>query len=222
MPFPDKMRIKVLLWCDRHCCLCKKQCGTNIVIHHIVPEKQGGTNHIDNATPLCFDCHSEVERYNDEHPMGSKFKPAELKSRREQVYEEFTRHLVPPVDAQITQSIPGSEDQVRIFPDVGFLLTHHGTSLPFRVRVLVCVEVIHASQAIPIPTDHYSGKKLWNLNPRFMFSGHFKIPGNLMPSSGPLVLRSTLSIIDQYEREHPMLPVGFVYVKEGKYWYVEP
>lgn len=79
--------------------------------------------------------------------MGSKFKPAELKSRREQVYEEFTRHLVPPVDAQITQSIPGSEDQVRIFPDVGFLLTHHGTSLPFRVRVLVCVEVIHASQA---------------------------------------------------------------------------
>ena len=29
---------------------------------------------IDNAIPLCFDCHGAVQHYNDEHPRGTKYK----------------------------------------------------------------------------------------------------------------------------------------------------
>src|SRR5258706_8287563 len=119
MAFDQKIRTKVLLWCDRHCCLCKKGCGMNIEVHHLVPEADGGGDDIDNAMPLCFDCHSDVNRYNNEHPRGTKYKIDELRNRREQVYEEFTRHLVPPIDAQITQAIPGGS---RIFPDVGVVI----------------------------------------------------------------------------------------------------
>jgi len=218
MPFDQTIRTKVLLWSDRHCCLCKKACGTNIEVHHIIPEGKGGKSDLDNAIPLCFDCHSEIMRYNDEHPRGTKYRPEELKPRRDQIYEEFTRHLVPPIIGEITQSIPGGSP--RIFPDVGFILTHHGDSLPVRVRVIV--ESVIGGKGIPIPSDYYSGKKLWNLNPHFAYTGHFTMPNNLIPKTGRLELQVKLGIIDQYEREHSYLPVGFVYVPDKKYWYTEP
>jgi len=84
----------------------------NIEIHHIVPESEGGTDDIDNALPLCFDCHGEVHHYNSSVPIGNRYNDGELKARREQVYEEFTRHLVPPVyygiDNQILQNKKGN------------------------------------------------------------------------------------------------------------------
>lgn len=218
MAFDEKLRTKVLLWADRHCCLCKKACGINIEVHHLVPESKGGGDDIDNAIPLCFDCHSEVMRYNERHPRGTKYKVLELKARREQVYEEFTRHLVPPVDRQITQKIPGGGK--RKFPDVGFILIHLSDSLPVKVRVVV--ESVLGEKNYVFPSYHYSGKKLWNLNPRFMFSGHFNMPQDLIPEGNPLELRVKLSIIDQYQREHFHLPVGFIYVSDGDYWHAEP
>ena len=190
----------------------------NIEVHHLVPEGEGGSNDIDNAIPLCFDCHSEVMRYNDQHPRGTKYKLDELRTRRDQVYEEFTRHLVPPVDAQITQKIPG--DGTRTFPDVGFVLKHLGDFLPVRVRVIV--ESVLSDRTVALPSKYYSGEKLWNLNPRFIFSGHFNMPDELIPKDRSLELRVTLAIIDQYQREHRYLPVGFVYVPDRNYWYAEP
>jgi hypothetical protein len=218
MPFDPKVRTKALLWADRHCCLCKKSCGVKIEVHHLVPDSQDGSDDVENAIPLCFDCHSEVMRYNEEHPRGTKYKIEELRARREQVYEEFTRHLVPPIDSQITQVL--SNGSSRIFPDVGFLLRHLGDYLSVRVRVII--ESVLDNKPLVIPSEHYSCIKLWNLNPRFMFSGHFEIPRHLIPEGKPLELRVKLSIIDQYEREHFYLPTGFIYVPEGNYWYAEP
>lgn len=220
MSFSDEVRLQALLWSDRHCCLCKKTCGLNIEIHHIKPISESGSNKLDNAIPLCFDCHSDVMCYNVQHPKGNKYKPAELKARREQVYEEYTRHLIPPVDGQITQQIQGS-DQRRTFPDVGFNLRHLGDSLP--VEVLVYMESIVGDKSLPLLGDHYSGKKPWNLNPRSMFTGHFKFPEEThKPPTLNIELRVTLTIIDQYRREHRLLPVGFVYVSEENFWYAEP
>lgn len=218
MAFEELVRTRALLWCDRHCCLCKKACGVNIEVHHLVPQAQGGSNDIDNAIPLCFDCHSAVASYNEQHPLGTKYKSDELKARRDQVYEEFTRHLVPPVEAQITQSMLRGAS--RTFPDVGFVLTHLGDSLPVRVRVVV--QSLIGDGKKPLPRGLYSGKKLWNLNPRQAFWGHFEMPHDLIPHDGRLELRVTLSIIDQYAREHALLPTGFVWAPEGKYWYAEP
>ncbi len=72
---------------SRICCLCLKQCGTNIEAAHIIDESKGGSNDSDNGIPVCFDCHAEVGAYNDQHPKGNKFRPEELKARRDRLYE---------------------------------------------------------------------------------------------------------------------------------------
>ena len=38
--FSENDKIKCLLWCNRHCCLCGKACGTNIEIAHILYQKE--------------------------------------------------------------------------------------------------------------------------------------------------------------------------------------
>jgi hypothetical protein len=63
------------------------RCGTNIEAAHIVDEAAGGSNEADNGIPLCFDCHQEVGAYNDLHPRGNKFRPEELRARRNRVYD---------------------------------------------------------------------------------------------------------------------------------------
>lgn len=125
---------------------------------------------------------------------------------------------MPPVDAKITQTIPGGG--VRNFPDVGFVLSHIGDSLPIKVQVTV--ESVLNDRSVTLPSDFYDGRRLWNLNPRFVFSGHFHLAEELIPHERPLELRVKLSIIDQYERTHSYLPFGFIYVADGNYWYAEP
>jgi hypothetical protein len=38
---------------------------------------------IDNAIPVCFECHAEIHSYNDQHPRGRKFLPDELRGHKE-------------------------------------------------------------------------------------------------------------------------------------------
>ena len=216
MAFDQKTRTSALLWCDRHCCLCKKPCGTNIEVHHIVPEGLGGSDEIDNAIALCFECHGEVGRYNESHPVGSKYRPEELKARRDQIYEEFTRHLVPPIYYNITnQLLPNGK---REYPDVGFSLVHYGDSLPVRVQSVI-EAIQEALPAIKMP-GHYGGEVLWNLNPRLKCSGHFRLP-DAVGKLEKIRLRVSLRIFDQYDRPHDLLPVHFLYVRDGDYWYFD-
>jgi HNH endonuclease len=53
-------------------------------LDHIVPRAERGSDDIDNAIPLCFECHAEVHAYNDAHPRGRKFRPDELRAHRDQ------------------------------------------------------------------------------------------------------------------------------------------
>ncbi|MBU4566275.1 MAG: HNH endonuclease [Desulfarculus sp.] len=218
MGFSPKARTKVLLWSDRHCCLCKKPCDTNIEVHHIVPEANGGSNRIENAIPLCFDCHGKVQNYNDYHPLGNKYKPEELKARREQVYEEFTRYLVPPIHYIVTQRIHDREN--RQLPDVGFVISNLGNSLP--VKATVKVSFVVPNQKIPLGGDYYSGKRLWHLNPSHTTSGHFSLPDSFKNYSEKITLKVNVSIEDQYERVHHNLPVGYTYLPADNDWFLEP
>ena len=218
MAFSEDVRTKALLWSDRHCCLCKKACGVNIEVHHLDPKLRDGLNSIENAIPLCFYCHSEVMRYNAQHPRGSKYKVKELKARREQVYEEFTRGLVPPIHYQINQRLPSGGS--RTFPDVGFILSHGGDSLPVHVKV--SIEIVRPrTQPIPLG-GHYSGSVLWHLNPRFTIFGHFQIPSELEASKKSWRAKVAVTVVDQYGREHAHLPVHYVYMARGKSWVLEP
>jgi len=218
--FSDEIKIKALLWCNRHCCLCGKACGTDIEIAHIVPKGKGGTTDIDNAIPLCYNCHSEIGKYNKEHPRGNKYRPEELRARREQIYEEQTRHLVPPISYGVTQRLPGGSK--RQFPDVGFHLSHYGDSLPVKVKVIL--DILLAGRSLGNPdAEYYGGGKLWHLNPRSGHMGHFKIPQEAVDrKTERLDVKASVTIIDQYGREHKLLPVGWVYMRKENDWYFEP
>ena len=218
MGFSPKIRTKVLLWSDRHCCLCKKPCDTNIEVHHIVPEADGGSNGIENAIPLCFDCHGRVHNYKGSQSLGNKYKPEELKVRRNQVYEEFTRHLVPPIYYAITQTI--SEKKKRKLPDVGFVISNLGDSLPVKAKVKVSFVV--PNKKTILGGDYYSGKRLWHLNPRLTTSGHFSLPDSFKNYSEKITLKVNVSIEDQYERVHHHLPVGYTYLPGNNDWFLEP
>jgi len=49
---------KLLAATGRRCCIC----GTLhcVQVHHIVPNEHGGSDRIDNAIPLCPNCHDNV------------------------------------------------------------------------------------------------------------------------------------------------------------------
>lgn len=58
MAFKQDEVEKLLADTGRRCCLC----GTlhKVQVHHITPLNEGGTDDIDNAIPLCPNCHDEV------------------------------------------------------------------------------------------------------------------------------------------------------------------
>jgi len=218
--FSEDDKIKCLLWCNRHCSLCGKPCGTNIEIAHIIPKgKNTSSNDIDNAIPLCYNCHAEIGRYNKNHPRGNKYRDDELKARRNQIYEEQTRHLVPPIHYSITQAL--SNGQKRKLPDVGFIISNLGDSLP--VKVFVHAQIFLGEQQPTTPAgDHYSKNKTWNLNPRFSISGHFSVPDKAVTSTERLKINVTVNIIDKYGREHELLPLEWVFKRDSNEWYLEP
>jgi len=218
--FSNEDKIKCLLWSNRHCCLCGKACGTDIEIAHIIPRGRQRSWDIDNAIPLCYDCHAEIGRYNRAHPRGNKYRPEELKARRDQIYEEQTRHLVPPIQFEVTQQIVGTNTR-REFPDVGYNIAHLGDSLPVRVRVIARMFLDNKDLGIHQSED-YSGKKIWNLNPRFAVYGHFKVPVEKVEKHQRLEIKVTAIIIDRYEREHELLPMGWVYSPDANAWIYSP
>src|SRR5438876_5190374 len=100
--FPPRVRKTVLLWSGRHCCLCGQQCGLDIELDHIDPSLETpALNGTDNAIPVCYLCHAKLEFSRAGSPRGSKFSISEIKARRDQIYEEKTRHLVPVVTPRV-------------------------------------------------------------------------------------------------------------------------
>ena len=79
MAFPEAGVAQLLADCKRHCCVCFKWCGTKMHLHHIIPRAQGGPDEIDNAIPVCLDCHAEIESRGN---MGRQFTQAELREHR--------------------------------------------------------------------------------------------------------------------------------------------
>lgn len=87
--WPVKVKKDVLVACGRHCCLCRKFCGTKIELHHIIPKSSGGEDTFENCIPLCFDCHCDAGHYNAKHPKGTKYSSPELTEHRNRWYKHF-------------------------------------------------------------------------------------------------------------------------------------
>ena len=75
---------ELLVKCHRRCCICHRFCGTKIETDHIDPRAESKDDSIENAIPVCFECHAEIHSYNDQHPRGRKFRPGELRQHRDQ------------------------------------------------------------------------------------------------------------------------------------------
>lgn len=84
MAFDRSEVSRLLVECHRRCCICHRFCGVKIETDHIVPNNDLGTDDIDNAIPVCFECHAEIHSYNERHPRGRKYMPEELKRHKEQ------------------------------------------------------------------------------------------------------------------------------------------
>jgi hypothetical protein len=54
MPFSEALKLEVKRKSAFQCCRCRE---IGIDIHHIIPQAQGGSDDIDNAAPLCQNCH---------------------------------------------------------------------------------------------------------------------------------------------------------------------
>jgi len=222
-PFNAKDIIKILLWCERHCCLCGKPCDTNIVIHHI--EQEGSRrklSNIDNAIPLCFDCHGRIKSYNPKHAVGTAYKTKEIKTRRDQIFDKYTQHLVPIVTFDIFQGAP-DKPELSTFPKIITFVAHRSSSLPVKARV----EVKHVlgGKDLGIMKDvngYYSGETEWHLNPAVTINGNFSVLEECQNSKEDLKIEARLTIIDQYERPHRMLPQAWTYVRKKRYWFLEP
>ena len=51
---------------------------------HIEQAADSHNHSIENAIPVCFECHAEIHAYNPRHPRGRKFTPEELRMHKEQ------------------------------------------------------------------------------------------------------------------------------------------
>jgi hypothetical protein len=222
-PFKEEDKIKILLWSERHCCLCDKPCDTNIIIHHI---QQEGTDkelsNIDNAIPLCYDCHGRIKSYNLAHRVGTSYRIKEIKARRDQIYDKYTRHLVPIVTFNIDLGTP-NRPELSTFPRIITYVTHASSSLPVKARV----EVKHILKGIDLGImkdehGYYSGETEWHLNPAVIVRGNFSVPAECKDSKDDLKIEVRLTIIDQYNRPHVMLPQAWTYVRNEYYWFLEP
>lgn len=78
MAFDESQVAQLLAKCHRRCCVCHKFCGVKMEVHHIQWLSKGGPDDVNNAIPLCFECHAEVNHYNPQHPKGRKFTQEEL------------------------------------------------------------------------------------------------------------------------------------------------
>lgn len=87
MPFSKDEVSKLLVACKRRCCICHRFCGIKIETDHIIPKSEGGSDAIENAITLCFECHTEVHLYNNKHPRGRKYTSKELKMHKEKWIE---------------------------------------------------------------------------------------------------------------------------------------
>ena len=86
MSWNRPVKDEVLTKCGRHCCICHTFCGLKIEIHHIKPPPEGGDNTVENAIPLCFNCHADMKSYDHKHPKGTKYSEQELRNHRERWY----------------------------------------------------------------------------------------------------------------------------------------
>ena len=89
MGFTQEEAEKLLAETGRKCCICGRLHG--VQLQHIVPPEEGGSDHIDNALPLCPNCHDEVHSHDASGRVTSGYTSQELKLHRKRTTEQIKK-----------------------------------------------------------------------------------------------------------------------------------
>jgi hypothetical protein len=95
MGFSPKVKEEALKRSARHCSVCHRYKGVKMEVHHLIQEADGGPNTLENAIPLCFDCHSDAGHFNNRHPKGSKLSIPGLTKSRDSWYNFVSENSIP-------------------------------------------------------------------------------------------------------------------------------
>ena len=170
--------------------------------------------------------------YNHCHPRGNKLKIEEIKARREQIYEKYTRQYVAPLRYSISQLVDAwapQQGNIREFPDVSFCVVNLSDYLWTKLTVALTGFVNGRTVDLLLQDGLYRGEKRWNVNPRRQVNGHFEITNKRLRRLRPddrLEIRIQIVQEDPLGRPHELLQDGYVYKKgDGKVqdnWHFEP
>jgi hypothetical protein len=128
----------LLVACHRRCCVCHKFCGVKIEVDHIISATTPQSGNIDNAIPVCFDCHAEIHHYNPAHPKGRKFQPSELRRHKEQWLAicqnqpEIFVHSQPPPEAGSLERLLNELEFNRAVANAGTAVSGRFEMIQFR------------------------------------------------------------------------------------------
>jgi len=214
--FRKNEKIQCLIWCDRHCCLCEKPCGLDIEMAHIGNRED---DNIDNGIPVCYDCHAKMGMYNELHPRGTKLSQEEVKARREQIYDKYTRQYITPIHYVISQN------GQRRYPDVGLSVVNLSDYLVTQLTINLQGYLNGKRSNLRLTDPLYRGEKVWNVNSRRQINGHFEVRNprlRKLKMNDRLEIRVSIVQRDAVGRDHRLLEDGYVYNTSCGDWYFEP
>jgi len=99
MAFRKKEIDELLVKTGHVCCIGRNRCPSSVSVHHIVPTSEGGTDDIDNAIPLCPNCHDAVHGSKASGRTTRAYTPKELKRHREETCKMVAAGRMPEPEA---------------------------------------------------------------------------------------------------------------------------
>ena len=102
MPFKQAEVDELLAATGRQCCLCQRMHG--VQIHHIEPKEDGGEDVIENAIPLCPNCHDEVHGTYVSGRTTRTYSASELRLHRDRTIERVAKGVEAPQSSSDTKS----------------------------------------------------------------------------------------------------------------------
>jgi hypothetical protein len=103
MPFAEPVKKEVRRKAAFRCCRCQ---NIGVEVHHIVPEQDGGENNIDNAAPLCPNCHNDFGANLEKRKV--------IFEMRDWWYEKVEQMYKPQVpNVEIAEKLDETVDKVR-------------------------------------------------------------------------------------------------------------
>ncbi len=146
MAFSESVKLEVKKRANFQCCMCGK---LFVQVHHIIPQSENGSDDIDNAAPLCAECH---DSYGD-NPRKRKV----IREMRDHWYERCAAMSESPdfadFSAQIDQvysRLDGieekSDEHTRLFGDLkDTVVTYFGSRAEQAAEVSTVSELIQVT-----------------------------------------------------------------------------